>query len=101
MHLKPGVRIDNLHPEMVHAITILDRIYQLFGYTLVITSGNDGKHMDGSLHYANPLQAVDTRINFMSHKEAELIARIAKELLGSDFDVVLEPNHLHVEYQPK
>jgi hypothetical protein len=35
-----------------------------------------------------------------SEERADLAANV-RDRLGSDFDVVLEPNHIHVEYDPK
>jgi hypothetical protein len=59
----------------------------------------DGKHMTGSLHYAGA--AIDSRTRGIPLAEVQkLIARI-KACLGDDFDVVLEIDHLHLEYLPK
>ena len=50
----------------------------------------------GSLHYAGC--AVDLR--FPPDNAAGLKAALA-EALGGDYDVVLEADHIHVEFQPK
>lgn len=66
-------------------------------YTMTITSGNDGKHMRGSKHYTN--EAIDIRINDMQNPK-----RVSDEIafyLGKNYDVVLEPTHIHIEYDPK
>ncbi len=55
--------------------------------------------MAGSLHYAGA--AIDIRTRDIPLADVQkLIARI-KACLGEDFDVVLETDHLHLEYQPK
>ena len=66
-------------------------------YTVVITSGNDGKHMKNSKHYSN--EAIDIRTNNMI--DPDTVALRIKGLLGKDFDVVLEQTHIHIEYDPK
>lgn len=74
--------------------------------TLVITSANDAKHMKNSLHYKD--KAFDFRIwNIQAQNSSERhalarfwVARINYEL-GEDYDVVLEKNHIHAEYDPK
>jgi len=101
MILKPGVRLAGLQPQMVLVAMVVDEIY---GDTeCVITSANDSKHSERSLHYQGC--ALDFRTHNYSNDKGELRDRI-KAALGQDFDVVLEavgtPNeHLHVEYDPK
>lgn len=82
----------------------------LYGDAVVITSGNDGRHSDGSLHYDD--KALDIR--FMGYrtgaiavsagvqrKVAEEWAKRMRKRLGSAFDIVVEANHIHVEYDPR
>ena len=67
-----------------------------------ITSANDSGHVIGSLHFEN--RAVDVRIkNIIGHMwvEARLWAERIQQELGSDYDVVLALDHIHVEYDPK
>ncbi len=73
--------------------------------TPVITSGNDGRHMLGSLHYQN--QALDLRANNLSDAMSQQIATDLQRRLGDDYDVVFERfsnnpsnDHIHVEYDP-
>lgn len=72
------------------------------------TSANDGKHMEGSKHYSD--EALDIRIWQMVTKEypdardAPLVKQAARRLqikLGEDYDVVVEKDHIHVEYDPE
>ncbi len=72
----------------------------------VITSGNDGKHRQGSRHYSN--HAIDLRGNNVDAAKAEEIRRRLQERAGTDYDVIYETfpndprrNHIHVEYDPK
>jgi len=64
----------------------------------VITSANDAKHMLGSLHYQD--RGWDFRTFTLPRSTTDLIVKELKELLGPDFDVVLEKDHLHIEYDP-
>jgi len=64
---------------------------------MTITSGNDGKHMKKSLHYEN--KAIDIRCKNMKYPVGTTL-RIRKTL-GHNYDVILEENHIHIEYQPK
>jgi pyruvate-formate lyase-activating enzyme len=63
---------------------------------LVITSTYEGNHGEGSLHYAD--DAIDMRKIEARPIDGE---DKIKEKLGKDYDVVLERDHIHVEYDPK
>ena len=60
---------------------------------LFITSLRDGNHSDGSLHY-------DGLAFDMRYPQLTSIKQI-KEKLGPKWDVVVESNHIHCEYDPK
>lgn len=64
---------------------------------IVVTSTTDGKHMKTSKHYDIPCNAFDIR--FWDLLEA--ICRIIRAKLGHHYDVVLEPDHIHIEWDPK
>ena len=105
MKLKSGVRLTKLSTQMVLAVLVVDGIFIKRGLECVITSANDSKHGDNSLHYEG--NAMDFRTHYTELNGLEQgIRDEIKESLGDDFDVVLEavgtPNeHLHVEYDPK
>lgn len=76
----------------------------------IITSGNDGKeHKSGSLHYKN--RAIDisfreavsnkpfTSFNAVIEGWKKEIVRLGGKV--KDFDIILESNHFHIEYDPK
>lgn len=98
MFIKSGVRIYGIQPEVVLALFIARGVYEAFGESdrCVITSVADGKHSRGSLHYVGC--AVDLRL---PHQQKGAITNALKAALGTDFDVVLEGSHIHVEFQPK
>ena len=69
-----------------------------------ITSANDSKHKNGSLHYKN--QAFDIRIwniagDDPDYTKAKEWATRMQAALGADYDVLFEDDHIHAEYDPK
>ena len=88
-----------LNVEMLEALPIIERIYKEHGQECVITSCNDGKHMKGSKHYT--FEAIDSRTFFWTIEEQIQVKAELQNELGSDFDVVLEKTHFHIEYDPK
>jgi hypothetical protein len=99
LFLKPGVRITGLRPEILLAAVAAERVYEEAGHDFTITACVDGKHMAGSLHYTGA--AIDVRTRDIPLADVQkLIARI-KACLADDFDVLLEVDHIHIEFQPK
>jgi hypothetical protein len=83
-------------PEILLAVFVAHELFKESSEYLTLTSVTDGKHMEGSLHHAG--LAVDLRLP-NAGKE-----RLVQQLgirLGADYDVVLEGDHIHVEYDPK
>lgn len=107
LHIKEGVRIQGLRPEMMLGIYICDQVFALSNYDCTITSCAEESTVHGfaSLHYSGC--AVDLRTKHLAKdadeiiKRAKSIVRSLKAALGASFDVVLEKDHIHVEYQPK
>lgn len=99
LHIKDGVDLRNLQPVMFDALLTLAGLFVLRGYTLVVTAGQDGQHMLGSLHYRG--YAVDLRSRDIPEpKQAEVLTAM-KAYLGPAFDLILEGDHFHVEYDPQ
>jgi hypothetical protein len=98
--MKMNVLLDGVSDEMMHAAAIIDNAMQRYlGAEAVITSGKDGVHSRTSLHYSG--NALDFRTRDMKPTMRKLMRDIIAEKLGKDYDVVLESDHLHVEYQPE
>jgi len=97
MKLKEGVSIAGLTVQALLGIVIAKTIYAKYGDEFVITSGADGEHMEGSLHYVG--QAFDLRSPAASTRNN--ISKEMADALGADYDVVPEETHIHIEYQPK
>lgn len=98
MRLKEGVRAAGIRAEVALAAAIANHVYKAHGYDLVITSLLDGKHSATSLHYAGA--AMDLRTRHLKPGDADAIVSDLSDALGQDFDVVLESDHIHVEFQP-
>lgn len=64
----------------------------------VITSCRDGKHGEKSYHYSG--RAFDLRTRDIALKDQPAIHQALKELMGKDYDVVLEKDHIHIEPSP-
>jgi len=93
------IHIQGIRPELVFALNVTDQIYTSYGQELVITSLNDGKHSRTSLHYIGA--AADLRTSYFTTSEIDNIADLIRNKLGVDYDVIVESNHIHLEFQPK
>lgn len=113
MRLKLGVGLEGLTPQMVLASVIVRDCYAKRDpiCSCTITSANDSKHSDESLHYCKVGKYIDglcRALDFRTHDyhgDVEKLAQDIRDALGSDFDVVVEDlnglnEHIHVEYDP-
>ncbi len=99
LSFKPGVRITGMRPEILLAAVAAMEAYKAAGHDLMITACVDGKHMAGSLHYAGA--AIDLRTRDVAPADVQKLIAQIKSSLGDDFDVLLEVDHIHIEFQPK
>ncbi len=99
LYLKPGVRITGIRPEILLAAVAATEVYKAAGHDLTITACLDGKHTTGSLHYAGA--AIDIRTRDLPPADVPKVMAQIKECVGGDFDVLLETDHIHIEFQPK
>lgn len=107
VHLKEGVRISGVRPELLIGVVVACGVYERMRETFVITAMLDGKHMDGSLHYKGlafdcrlPSWYQQPRPAVVPTPEDHALQEELKRELGDDFDVVLEGDHIHIEYDP-
>lgn len=103
---KPNVRVKVLSPALLHIQTKLFNLNLLkipnYPEDWVITSINDGMHMNNSRHYNN--EALDLRSkNFQSlEMKLEFQERLKFELGSTKFTVLLEnigkeEEHFHIQ----
>lgn len=94
------IREINISPFVNNAILIVDDMsQQLFGKEIVVTSLLDGIHSKNSFHYTG--LAFDIRTWIYKSKQIPGFVSKIKEQLGKNYDVILEEDHIHIEYDPK
>ena len=100
--VKPGVDVTGIGTEvLLGAIMFADVLWKK-GIPAVITSCKDSKHKIGSLHYVG--KAVDIRLasRFNTSENIDLkMLMEGREALGYQYDLVLESDHFHLEFDPK
>ncbi len=100
LSLKAGVKVAGMRPEILLGAVAAERVFEKAGFECTITSCVDGQHMAGSLHAKGA--AIDLRTRHVPHAiELRQIVDRIKECLGAEYDVVVETDHLHIEYDPK
>lgn len=85
-------------PEIEYARRVVSNVWRRHGFVATVTSGYDGTHKANSLHglgLAEDYRTYDVPANVLPTMVAEVRAQ-----LGSNYDVILEATHLHVEYDP-
>ena len=96
MLIKAGVDISRLKRPIRRALNkIAAVVWAIEREELVITSTYEGNHSPSSLHYCD--EAVDIRLWGKARKCRDEI----KRQLGHDYDVIVESDHIHIEYDPK
>jgi len=106
MKLKHNVTLLGIKNELLFGLVICDTIYQtIVGHGVTITSITDSLHSNTSLHYSGYAADLRTRDDDLSIQWSDnLKYRLIKALRGAlttDYDIILEDDHIHVEYQPK
>lgn len=99
MKIKVGANIQGIDFKLRPALIYADDIWKKYGQELVVTAGLDGAHSAGSLHYYG--LAIDFRISYFLPEIAKIVCAELALKLGRNFDVRLEKDHIHVEYDPK
>ena len=94
--IKQGVLPHGIQPEILLAILICSSVFDELGQKFTITSLYDGDHMPGSLHKQG--KAFDIRIFDLRGILAHVVCDRLHDALGSVYTVILEPDHIHVEY---
>jgi len=97
--VKQGVIFKRITYPIYRVLGILFDVSNMLGKQMVITSANDSKHKENSLHYKD--LAIDIRIRHLEQDEIQLVLNYLRKKLGEDYDVILESDHIHIEYDPK
>ena len=96
MLIKAGVDISRLKREIRRSLVKTDAFVDHHNEELTITSTYEGNHGVGSLHYADEAYDIRRPLGVQLSNMSLL-----RDSLGSDYDVVLNINHIHIEYDPK
>lgn len=103
MRIKTGIngaKVAGLKPEIILAFVIAGQVYSdIAGIEAELTEGTGGKHGRGSLHYVG--LAADLGIKGLSKTGAAQVVMELRDRLGEAYDVLLEADHIHIEFQPK
>jgi len=98
--IKSGVDLRGLKPQLTIAYVVACMIYyrQIHEWA-TITSASDGVHGPNSLHYSG--NALDIRTRMLTAGQKENVYKQLRIALGEQFDVILEADHIHIEFDPK
>ena len=91
----------DVNPAFIQAVPVLKTAWAMLGLDCVVTSGKDGQHSKNSAHYTG--NALDLRIwNIADHMTPMAfgynLAGALKIVCGDGFYVVLEGDHIHLEF---
>jgi hypothetical protein len=100
--VKDTVRASGITPELVWGLQVARSVFEDHGVPMYVTSMRDSRHMEKSLHYSG--KAADLRLPSRYTTVANSDERVVADLrraLGPEWDVVLEVDHIHFEFDPK
>jgi hypothetical protein len=97
MIIKKGAILSGLDLRMRTALKIADKIYRKYGQILTITSGLDGTHSCGSLHYYG--LALDFRDRFFTDSDKVKVFNALSKELSSNYIVIQESTHIHIQWR--
>jgi len=100
-----GADISSLRNEIIRTFPEILATWEPLGleFPPTITSGQDGRHGQNSLHYEG--LAIDLRVNDIPIEKATQFKNGLREALGPNYDVTFEKEgtlefHIHLEYDP-
>jgi hypothetical protein len=101
MKLKSDVKATGLRPEMLLALVAAQEVYRKHDHGLVATSTLDGAHSITSLNYAGCAADLRTTAAHILGSTVDAIAADITKALTDDYDVIVEPDHIQLEFQPR
>ena len=97
--IKEGANVRDLHPKVWEIVYEASDLFAEFDSDCIITSGLDSKHSQKSLHYLG--FAVDLRTRNIDIAHAKYIVSKLRLLRDELYDIILEEDHIHIEYDPR
>lgn len=98
LHFKAGVQAGGMQPEILLALMVVDQQNPTAETFVTSICDSSPKRKSNSRHKVG--QAVDIRLLEVKAMMDQWVAKI-RYILPLDYDVVLEADHLHVEFDPK
>lgn len=98
LQFKDGVQL-TITKQVNEILRGVEAVFRKFDVPCVVTAGTDGVHGKQSKHYSG--QALDFRIRDLEPEQRDALVQLCKKSLIQGHDVVLEHDHLHVEWDPK
>lgn len=99
INFKPGVVINGISLKMLQGVCYAAEMYEILGLPFVVTSIMEGVHKEGSRHFSG--NAIDIRTSNVPRKTWLKIVEELTDYLPKSFQIVLEIDHIHIEYDPK
>jgi len=98
MKLKEGVILNGLNIKMRDVLIAAEKVWKKYGVEegVTVTSGLDGCHSAGSKHYYG--YALDFRTRYFTDDIKNQVAFELESRLTDDYSVIVEPSHIHVQY---
>lgn len=97
-----SVSLIGLQPQMRLVLKYVDIVYESFGQEPVITAGTESTNDNKFIHSAGSYHpfgfALDFRTRYFTKDVIDEIVETLKINLGSEYDVIYEGNHLHIEF---
>ncbi len=101
LRLKPDAKARVLSPQCLLAMVVAEGIWRDADFgDCTITSISDGQHSRKSKHWLGNAFDVRTR-ELPEAASIDGVAYLLRQALPEDYDVVVESDHIHVEYDPK
>lgn len=92
---RPSFRLEMIKPKKA-----ADKVFERHGTTAWLTSGTDGEHSAGSLHYSGYAEDFDGEKDFTNEEWQEIENEIREEIGDSRYQVIAHAGHVHIEYDP-
>ena len=97
LRFKGNTKLYGLQPESLHGIDTCLGVFHSRGLPMTITSARGDQHGPHSHHFKG--LAWDIRIWDIAGEE-QLVCEELQDALGDQYQVILETDHIHVEYDP-
>ena len=99
MEIKKGaIPSDKL--EMIRPRKVVAAVFSKHNLDLWLTSGKDGTHGVGTLHYAGYAEDYDSSVEISDELGKVLEKEVQETLYDVRYDIIWHKGHLHIEFDP-